>query len=478
LSSVDPTLAATVADSVGLLVTDAEGRCLAVNARWSEITGLSVAEAQGEGWARALHPEDRERVLREWDRAVRAGRPFQSRYRLRDQAGTTTWVLDQGLVQRDPSGSATGFVGAITDITRVLEDEAALRRSQEHPRQALDAVAWDWDVATGEVRWVCDREAFLGYSPGDLQPEALGLLLLVHPGDRARVQERLRDHIEGRTPTFVCEHRLRTRSGAWQWSLVRGSVIERGEDARPLRIVGFELDISVPRQEWLERLRTREQLQLVTRRLALAEEVERRRIATGLHDRLGHSLALAKIKLGMLQQAEGAGGSASLTGEILGLLDEAIRETRSLTFELSPPVLHELGLEPAVEDLCDRMARESGIRFYCKTDPQPPSLARDQGILLYRGVRELLHNIVKHAQARSARVRVHRTGSEIRVLVEDDGVGFNVAALTGPSDASSGFGLFSVREGLESVGGRLEIDSAPAKGTRIALVAPLEAVDA
>jgi signal transduction histidine kinase len=212
----------------------------------------------------------------------------------------------------------------------------------------------------------------------------------------------------------------------------------------------------------------------------VAEEGERRRIASALHDRLGHGLALAKIKLGMLQRAERSGASAGLTGEILGLLDEAIREIRSLTFELSPPVLHELGLEPAIEDLCDRLARASRVRFYCETDPQPRPLAREQRILLYRGLRELLHNIVKHAQARSARVGVHRTGSEIRILVEDDGVGFDVAALPGPTDTSSGFGLFSVREGLASVGGRLEIDSAPAKGSRIALVAPLEegAVDA
>jgi PAS domain S-box-containing protein len=480
LISADPKLAAPSADSVGLFLSDVGGGRAAVNVRWREMTGVSAAEDPCEGWTRAVHPEDRERVLREWEGAVRAGRPFESRYRLRDRAGTTTWVLGQGLVQRDPSGNATGFVGAITDITQALEDEAALRRSQERPGEALDAVVWDWDVATGEVRWAGDREALFGYGAGHLQPGARGMLLLVHPDDRARVRERLTAHLEGRTPTFACAHRLRTRSGAWRWSLVRGSVIERGADTRPLRIVGFELDISEPRKEWLDGLRAREQLQLLTRRLAVAEEGERRRIASALHDRLGHGLALAKIKLGMLQRAERSGASAGLTGEILGLLDEAIREIRSLTFELSPPVLHELGLEPAIEDLCDRMARASSVRFHCETDPQPRPLAREQRILLYRGLRELLHNIVKHAQARSARVGVHRTGSEIRILVEDDGVGFDVAALPGPTDTSSGFGLFSVREGLASVGGRLEIDSAPAKGSRIALVAPLEegAVDA
>jgi signal transduction histidine kinase len=276
--------------------------------------------------------------------------------RLLDWAGTITWVLAQGLVQRDPDHSVTGFVGTITDITGAPERDAALRRSRE----------------------------------------------------------------------------------------------------------------------WLEGVRMREQLQLLTHRLALAEEGERRRIANHLHDRIGHSLALAKIKLGMLHRAGEAGGNVPLTGEILGLLDEAIRETRSLTFELASPVLHELGLEPAIEDLCDRLARESGIRFRCETETQSRPLAREQRILLYRVIRELLRNIVKHAQACSAWVRVHRTGSEVRILVEDDGVGFDVAALTGPSDVASGFGLFSVREGLKAVGGRVEVDSAPARGTRVALVAPLQ----
>lgn len=473
MSSTDQTPAAGVVDAVGLFVSDVRGRSVQVNTRWREILGLSAAEDPCEGWRQALHPGDRERVLHEWHSVVRANQPFQCRYRLRDPAGRITWVLGQGLVQRASDGAATSLVVAIT-ATRAPKGEAEMPRRQERHGQAVDAVTWDWDVATGEIRWASDPKSFLGYGAGTFRTDRRGLAPLLHRDDRARVEERLRAHFEGRTRTLACIHRLRTRSGAWQWSLALATVIERSADGRPLRMVGFELDLSLQRAEWLGAMRTREQLRLLARRLALAEEAERQRIATGLHDKLGHGLALAKIKLGMLRQAEGAAGRAALAGEALGLLDEAIRETRSLTFELSPPVLHEVGLEPAIENLCDRLARESGIDFHCQTDPPPRLLAREQRVLLYRGVRELLHNVVKHARAHSAWVRVRRAAGEIRILVEDDGEGFEVAALAGPSDVSSGFGLFSLREGLEAVGGRLEIDSTPAKGTRIALIAPEE----
>ena len=139
--------------------------------------------------------------------------------------------------------------------------------------------------------------------------------------------------------------------------------------------------------------------------LALAQERERRRIAAGLHDDVGQLLAVARMKLGKLVQTGARGEVAAQAMEIDALVDRAIVATRSLTFELSSPVLYELGLGAAVESLCEQLGKESGIRFSVEVKLAPESLTEELRILLYQAVRELCANVVKHARAPRAALR-------------------------------------------------------------------------
>lgn len=116
---------------VGIFHTDAKGDCLYVNERWSEITGLPVEEAYGEGWAKALHPDDRERVVEEWYQAAKEKRPFREEYRFKHADGVTTWVFGQAMSVRGDSGEVTGYVGTITDITERKRAEEALQARYE-----------------------------------------------------------------------------------------------------------------------------------------------------------------------------------------------------------------------------------------------------------------------------------------------------------------------------------------------------------
>jgi PAS domain S-box-containing protein len=464
---------------IGIFVTDAEGSCLSVNTRWCEITGLTPQEARSRGWTRALHPGDRERVQREWDEAARAAAAFESSYRFRRPDGSTTWVLGQALAQRDAEGNVTGFIGTIADLTKLREFEESVALSEERLRLALDATsarAWDWDVRSGDVildpRWT----ESLGYPPGALPSKAASIIRLVHPDDVDLVRERMEALLESRIQTFRCEFRMLGNSGEWRWRLLHGRIAARASDGKPLRVVGVELDVTERKEEELESARHQAQLRGLAAQVALAEERERERIARGLHDELGQLLALVKVRLGGLRQLTAPGELAERTQEIRELVDQAIRETRSLTFELSSPILKELGLESAIRSLSDRMGTENNIRVHVRTDRRPKPLAHDVGVLLYRAVRELLLNAVKHAQAHQVEISVGRVGDQIRILVGDDGVGFEVpeAGQLGPT---GGFGLFSIEEGLGHIGGRLEIDSAPGKGTRALLIAPLEVTE-
>lgn len=214
------------------------------------------------------------------------------------------------------------------------------------------------------------------------------------------------------------------------------------------------------------------QLRRLALELALAQDRERRRIAAGLHDDLGQILAVVRAKLGQLIETAAHGDVPYQAGEIRALVDRVIHATRALTFELSSPILHELGLVAEVESLCERLGKESAVRFAVEGERGPAPLAQDLGILLYRAVRELCLNVVKHARASHALVSVHAEGDRIRIVVTDDGEGFDSAGHAPRFDAAGGFGLFAIREMSGQLGGSFEIDSAPGKGTRAVLSVP------
>lgn len=461
---------------VGIFVTDPAGLCLSVNDRWCEIAGLGAAEARGEGWARALHPEDRERVPDEWRRATREDRAFESRFRFQRPDGEATWVLGQALPERDAEGRITGFVGSVTDLTQQIRIEQELRESEERLQLTLDATAegtWDWDIATGEIQISPHWLRLLGYAPGEIEPNASGLERLIHPEDSDRVRKHLAEHLSGRAPMYRCEHRLRTRSGGWRWNLHRGRVVERDADGNPLRMLGVDIDIGERKRAEEELARRAEQLRALALRLTLTEERERRRIASGLHDDVGQALALVRLKLEQLAETGSGDELAARADELRALLDRAIRGTRSLAFELSSPVLHELGLAAAVESLCEQLGQESGVKFRVLADSAPGALDADLRVLLFRSIRELCHNIVKHARASRAEVRIDSVDDRCRIVVRDDGAGCEAADLERASGPGGRLGLFAIRETSNQMGGSFEIESAPGKGTRASLDIPL-----
>jgi CheY-like chemotaxis protein len=156
------------------------------------------------------------------------------------------------------------------------------------------------------------------------------------------------------------------------------------------------------------------------------------------------------------------------TKEVEDVIDEAIAASRSLTAEMSPPILHDQGLNAGFEWLARRLAKKQGLLVELETE-EIGLLPDDLTILLFESVCELLLNVVKHSQARSARVKLGRTNESLQVAVSDQGIGFDPKAMPPPGEAGRGFGLFSIRERLELFGGKMEIESAPGQGSRIVL---------
>jgi len=248
------------------------------------------------------------------------------------------------------------------------------------------------------------------------------------------------------------------------------------ENKRSLR----ETD-TLPRLEGTHRARRRrsldasyqERLRALASEVALAAERERRRIATGLHDEVGQLLALAKMKVGAAAVAESGEERATQLGDLSKVLDEAIGAIRSLTFELGSPMLEELGLEPALSRLGEEMEAKSGIRVHFQGDGAVAVLPKEVALTLYQAVRELLFNVVKHACTLSAVVSISCSNRWLRIAVQDEGVGFDPEGLGQCFGRTGGFGLFSLRERLDRLGGRVVLNSEPGGGTRVVLEVPL-----
>ncbi len=215
------------------------------------------------------------------------------------------------------------------------------------------------------------------------------------------------------------------------------------------------------------------QLQKLTSELSLAEERERRRIATGLHDEIGQTLAIVQMRLGGLDDPGLDDDARRQIAELRDLVGRSVGAIRSLTFELSSPLLYELGLEAAIQGLAEQVEERHGIRCRFEGDSEPKPLSDDASVVLYQVVRELLFNVIKHSQAREARVAVRAGEDQIQITVEDDGVGFDATGFGDSFGTSGGFGLFSIHERLTHLGGDLTIESGPGQGTRVVATAPL-----
>jgi len=214
--------------------------------------------------------------------------------------------------------------------------------------------------------------------------------------------------------------------------------------------------------------RSQERLRALMTELVLVEERERRRLAVDLHDGLSQTIALVKVKLSALRPDLGEPLARSLD-EIVGLVEQADGSARSITFELSPPVLHDLGLGPALEWLVENLRTRYGIEIALEVAGGPEPADEKTRVILFRSIRELLINAAKHARARCVQVRLERQADHLDAVVADDGIGMQ------PFEAEvKGSGLFSIQERMASVGGSMRIDSEPGRGTRVHLRAPTE----
>ncbi len=215
-----------------------------------------------------------------------------------------------------------------------------------------------------------------------------------------------------------------------------------------------------------------ERLRRMAFEAAASQERERRSIAVDLHDSIGQAIALARLKVSTLRDAASGVPRAALD-EVAALLAQSAVDSRTLVFALSPPVLYDLGLSAALSWLVEDLEAKHGLHVVLEDAGVERSLDETTAVVVFRSVRELLMNVLKHAQSHEAALTLRQAGEDLEVVVADAGVGFDPEVMSGAANGGS-FGLFSLREQISRIGGTVEIVSAKNEGTRARVRVPVK----
>lgn len=218
------------------------------------------------------------------------------------------------------------------------------------------------------------------------------------------------------------------------------------------------------------------QLRAMAERILVTEAEERRRVAEFVHDQIGQNLAAVKLKLGAARRA-GDTDAVTRLEEIGRLIDAVVNDTRSVTAELGTPALYELGLEEALRDLVERFEVAHGVAARFEDDGADKPLADSARLFVFQAVGEMLHNVLKHSEAREVVVAMRREGRGLVVSVKDAGVGFDARGREFRLTPVGGFGLFNIRERALHLGGNCHVRSTPGHGTEVVLHLPLASSD-
>jgi signal transduction histidine kinase len=255
-----------------------------------------------------------------------------------------------------------------------------------------------------------------------------------------------------------------------------GADLQRLLAERTAELERLKLDVKTRADEQLKTAQQlaafQDQLRRLSLELSLTEARERRDIAEDLHDHIGQALAFVKLKVSQFRGNAVFCGFEDSIADVINLLDQTIAYTRGLTLQLCPPVLSQAGLLPALDWLAEQMQKDHQLPVRVDHAQFRGSIDKERSLVLFRLVKELLSNAVRHSSCRTISIRAFDREGDLIIRVVDDGHGFDVDRVLKTLSATGKFGLFSVRERMRLLGGDMTLTSDPTQGTQVELRVP------
>jgi len=371
-----------------------------------------------------------------------------------------------------PTETHLQLIASVTHTAAIAiakaREEAALTSSEQRLRLALDAAhmgSFDWDMVHNRVVWSRWHEQLWGYAPGEFGGTFEAFAQRVQREDVARVNAEVARAIAARE-AFNCEFRVCRPDASVIWVMARGE-FAFDADGKAVRMHGVVLDISARIAAEAALHANATQLRELSWRMSIAEETERKAIASELHDRIGQNLAGLNLVLNLMRaqlSPESLRQVGAQLADACTLATESIMQVREVMADLRPPALDDYGLLAALQLYAERYAGRCGIAVTVGGDEVVPRLPVTAELALFRIAQEALANVAKHAQARAVSITVEHSGALVRLQIHDDGVGF-----VAPAEASGtpGWGQMIMRERAQAIGATLQVQSTPGDGTRV-----------
>jgi len=450
-----------------------DGALTFVNDSFCQMIGKSSDDLIGRSYFSFIDPKHLGQVLNKVQKLDKVHPVEISEYKILSPDGKKRWQQWTNRAIWGNDGLIAEFQAEGIDITNLKLAEQALKESEQKFRTIVEASpdAVITSGLKGLINFASKRAALLLEYKDSTELHGKSLVDLIAPENKDKALKSLEKIRQKKVPKDTLFIMLK-KGGQRFYGEVSTAVIT-GERGSAKGFISIIKDVSERKNTENAIIAYQQNLRSMASELNLAEEKERRRIATDLHDDLGQSLAMARIKLSGLK-------SENLEQRILDDLLEmekhithAIKGSRTLTYELSPPVLYEFGLAAAINWKLEQLAAKYGLEAQMEVGEGIPQLSENHLIMLFRSVSELLNNIVKHARAKKVSVTVAMDGKCMNILVSDDGEGFNTADLELKSKTTGSIGLFSIKERLDYFDGTMTIDTANGKGTKIYLSIPV-----
>ncbi len=365
---------------------------------------------------------------------------------------------------------------AAAELAERQRTVAALRESEKQLNLALEAGRiglWSWQVGTGHAQFSSRWKDQLGFDDHEIRNDSAEWESRCHPEDLTQLQSLISRYLVEPWPDFTVEYRMRHKDGSWRWFMLHAD-LELDDFGKPARMIGSQIDITTLKQQQAELASTSARLQQLSRRLLQVQELERRHIARELHDEIGQVLTVAKIHLQSAAFAPEARTILPQIEEPIALLDRLLKQVRSLSLDLRPPLLDDLGLVHALHWLLQQHhGRPNTPHVHLTTDPLLGRCDPTLETTCFRIAQEALTNALRHSRAKNVHVSLAIQNGNLRLAVRDDGIGFDAAAARLRAERSGSLGLLGMHERASLAGGALTLLSAPERGTEVEAIFPL-----